>query len=259
MPSSFRNYDKASEAVRNCYQLQRRYQTVAFVDKMIEKYCKFNRQNSFWELFDILTEFVDLSDPDINLTNHQHLFQTAEKIREDGHPEWFQLVGLIHDLGKIIYKKNGCVEDGTSMETQWGIVGDTFLVGITIPESVVFPEFNTLNLDQETLGYDSKCGLSEMKCSFGHDEYLYRLLKHNKIALPEQAYYIIRYHSLYLWHSSGEYQQYESGVDREMKTWVQKFQKYDLYTKNPSPVDELEARTYYKNLVNKYFPNKLWW
>ena len=43
---------------------------------------------------------VDESDPDLDLPNIVHAFQTAERIRQE-HPdkEWFQLVGLIHDLG----------------------------------------------------------------------------------------------------------------------------------------------------------------
>lgn len=49
-----------------------------------------------------LNELVDESDPDVDLPNIVHSFQTAEKIRED-HPDedWFQLIGLIHDVGKV--------------------------------------------------------------------------------------------------------------------------------------------------------------
>ena len=39
---------------------------------------------------------------------------------------------------------------------------------------------------------------------------LYRLLKYNKINLPEEAFYIIRYHSLYLWHTENEYEFFEN-------------------------------------------------
>ena len=46
----------------------------------------------------------------------QHLLQTAEAIRRDGHPRWFILTGLIHDLGKIL-----CLWG----EPQWAVVGDT--------------------------------------------------------------------------------------------------------------------------------------
>jgi hypothetical protein len=119
---AFRDYSEAPETVRECYRLQRIYQTENYVDDVLARYCKFERKGSFWELFDMLSTFVDLSDPDINLSNHQHLFQTAEGMRKDGLPEWMQVTGLIHDLGKIIYKV-GRMEDGTTMESQWGIVG----------------------------------------------------------------------------------------------------------------------------------------
>ena len=31
------------------------------------------------------------------------MLQTAEAIRKRGHPDWMQLVGLIHDMGKIMF------------------------------------------------------------------------------------------------------------------------------------------------------------
>ena len=54
------------------------------------------------EALEKLNDLVDESDPDIDLPNIVHAFQTAEQIRRD-HPdkEWFQLTGLIHDLGKV--------------------------------------------------------------------------------------------------------------------------------------------------------------
>ena len=55
------------------------------------------------EALEKLNDLVDESDPDIDLPNIVHAFQTAEQIRKD-HPdkEWFQLTGLIHDLGKVL-------------------------------------------------------------------------------------------------------------------------------------------------------------
>lgn len=49
-----------------------------------------------------LNELIDESDPDSDLPNIVHAFQTAEKIRAD-HPreDWFHLTGLIHDMGKV--------------------------------------------------------------------------------------------------------------------------------------------------------------
>ena len=47
-----------------------------------------------------LNQLVDESDPDTDLTQIEHLLQTAEAIRKDGHPRWFVLAGFVHDLGK---------------------------------------------------------------------------------------------------------------------------------------------------------------
>lgn len=38
-----------------------------------------------------------------SLPNLVHMLQTAEGIRKRGHPDWMQLVGLIHDMGKIMF------------------------------------------------------------------------------------------------------------------------------------------------------------
>jgi inositol oxygenase len=45
---------------------------------------------------------TDQSDPDVDIPNVYHGFQTAEGIRKV-HPDkgWFQLTGLIHDVGKV--------------------------------------------------------------------------------------------------------------------------------------------------------------
>ena len=73
-----------------------------------------------WEAMEFLNTLVDDSDPDTDLSQIDHLLQTAEAIRADGHPRWFILTGLIHDLGKIL-----CL----CGEPQWAVVGDTFPVG----------------------------------------------------------------------------------------------------------------------------------
>ena len=54
------------------------------------------------DALDKLNDLIDESDPDLDLPNIIHAFQTAERIRLD-HPneDWFQLVGLVHDLGKV--------------------------------------------------------------------------------------------------------------------------------------------------------------
>lgn len=55
-----------------------------------------------------LNNLVDESDPDTDLPNIVHAFQTAELIRKE-HPDldWFHLTGLIHDLGKVRKRRRG--------------------------------------------------------------------------------------------------------------------------------------------------------
>ena len=38
-----------------------------------------------------------------DLSQIEHLLQTAEAMRRDGKPEWMQVAGLVHDLGKLLY------------------------------------------------------------------------------------------------------------------------------------------------------------
>ena len=76
-----------------------------------------------WEALEYLNTLVDESDPDTDLSQIEHLLQTAEAIRRDGHPRWFILTGLIHDLGKVL-----CLYG----EPQWAVVGDTFPVGCAL-------------------------------------------------------------------------------------------------------------------------------
>jgi inositol oxygenase len=265
---TFRNYtinnnsndksDKKLTKIHETYKLQRSNIDYDFNNYLIDKYCKFNCKTHFWTLFAGLDGIVDLSDPDTSLPNSLHALQTAEAIRKDGtYPDWFVLCGLIHDMGKIIYL-SGNDEDGTSKNTQWAIVGDTFITGAPIPDSIVLPEFNELNNDHKNKInlYKSKCGLNNCSVSFGHDEYMYRLLKANNHKMPIEAEYIIRYHSLYAWHLDTDYDYLQNDDDFLMKNIVQEFNKFDLYTKNDAPEKNIkwsfQLREYYTSLVKKY-------
>lgn len=256
--NNFRNYSSTNEAIKENYRKQRSFQTFDYVMRMKEKYHHFNQAISIWECISKLDNFIDISDPDISLPNSHHLFQTAEAIRRDNGADWLQLVGLIHDLGKLIYFK-GCDEDGTSMKEQWGIVGDTFIVGCQFPEKIIYPEFNQFNPDMFNPKFNTKmgvyrenCGLDNCHISYGHDEYLYQALIHNHCQIPAEGLNIIRYHSLYPWHKEGEYQYLMNLHDIETKKWVQMFNKYDLYSKENDPVRIEELKKYYEPIIEKY-------
>jgi inositol oxygenase len=264
--NSFRNYNinydtmsqkeiEKKEIIRNLYKTQRTNINYKFNEYLLNKYCKFNSLINFWSLFSTLDGIVDLSDPDTSMPNSLHALQTAEAIRSDGKPDWFVLCGLIHDLGKCIYL-NGKDTDGTSKSTQWAIVGDTFITGAIIPSDIVLPEYNELNEDhQNKLSlYEDKCGIDNCMISFGHDEYLYKLIMANPHSLPEEALYIIRYHSLYVAHSGNGYDYLFSDKDQKMIPVVREFNKYDLYTKDDSNKIKWtpSLKEYYTKLIKKY-------
>jgi len=269
MNNNYRNYrnyiitpnldEKNKEKLRKIhetYKLQRSNINYDFNLYLIDKYCKFNCKTSFWTLFAGMDGIVDLSDPDTSLPNSLHALQTAEAIRKDGtYPDWFVLCGLIHDFGKILYL-SGLDEDGTSKNTQWSIVGDTFITGCELPNSIILPEYNVLNKDHlnKINLYKPKCGLDKCSVSFGHDEYMYRLLKANSHKMPIEAEYIIRYHSLYAWHSGTDYDYLQTEDDELMRNIVLEFNKFDLYTKDDSNQIKwtFQLREYYTGLVKKY-------
>ena len=99
-----------------------------------------------WEAMEYLNTLVDDSDPDTDLSQIEHLMQSSEAIRADGHPRWLILTGLIHDLGKIL-----CLFG----EPQWAVVGDTFPVGCRYSDKIVFPEFFADNPDSRVAEYQT--------------------------------------------------------------------------------------------------------
>jgi inositol oxygenase len=250
----YRNYDSpARDTVREFYKQNHQGQTFEFVNQKRDTYLKLNhRRMSIFEALDYLNTLIDDSDPDIELDQLQHLLQTSEAIRADGHEDWFVLTGLLHDLGKVL-----CLYG----EPQWAVVGDTFPVGCRFDERIVYHEFFDQNPDahdprfNSRLGvYEENCGLRNVRLSWGHDEYLYQVFKNY---LPEPALYMIRYHSFYAWHREHAYDYLCDDHDRKMLPHVQQFNPYDLYSKSPQLPDWNELRPYYSNLIDKFFPAEL--
>jgi inositol oxygenase len=250
----YRNYeDPARDTVRDFYRQNHRFQTLDFVLEKEKRFKQLNQKRmKLWEAVDFLNTLIDDSDPDIDLDQTQHLLQTSEAIRADGHPDWFILTGFIHDLGKIL-----CLFG----EPQWAVVGDTFPVGCAFSDKIVYPEFFEDNPDHQhplystPLGiYQKHCGLNEVHMSWGHDEYLYHALKDY---MPEPALYMIRYHSFYAQHREEAYDHLMNDHDLEMFKWVRLFNPYDLYSKSPKPPNVKELRPYYEDLAARYLPDEI--
>ena len=245
---AYRDYDNPDrDTVREFYRLNHKHQTFEFVQTKKSEFLSLDRREmSVWEAADFLNTLVDDSDPDTDLAQLEHLLQTSEAIRADGHEDWFVLTGFLHDLGKIL-----CLWD----EPQWAVVGDTFPVGCAYSDTIVYPEFFEENPDFQNPEYQSEngvyepgCGLTNVEMSWGHDEYMYHVVKPY---LPEPALYMVRYHSFYPWHKENAYSHLMDEKDREMLPWVQKFNPYDLYSKTPVRPNVIELKAVLRRFVRQ--------
>jgi inositol oxygenase len=255
-PASFRDYrNNVRDGVAEFYRLNHAHQTLDFVLEKKRQFLPRTRAvMGIWEAMEYLNTLVDDSDPDTDLSQIEHLMQTAEAIRADGHPRWFILTGLIHDLGKVL-----CLFG----EPQWAVVGDTFPVGCRYSDWIVFLEFFSENPDsrvpeyQTRLGiYAENCGLDQVHLSWGHDEYLYHVVKDH---LPEEGLAMIRYHSFYAAHRAGEYSYLMDDRDHRLMEWVRKFNPYDLYSKGHARPDVAALTPYYRDLIAEFFPHPIAW
>ncbi|KAJ7853788.1 myo-inositol oxygenase [Mycena olivaceomarginata] len=256
--TQFRQYEAACNRVKNFYQEQHEKQTMEFNIKMrVNMRKQVRAKMGIWEAMEKLNTLVDDSDPDTELSQIEHLLQTAEAIRRDGKPEWMQVTGLVHDLGKLLYLFGS--------EGQWDVVGDTFVVGCAFSDKIVLPETFAGNPDSTDAVYSTKygvytphCGLENVMLSWGHDEYLYHILKEQS-SLPEEALWMIRYHSFYPWHRENAYTHLTAPADEKALAAVRAFNPYDLYSKSDGGVDVEGLRPYYQRLIAKYFPAVIEW
>jgi inositol oxygenase len=253
--TQFRQYEDACDRVKNFYKEQHIKQTVAYNLKARNDFrAKTRARMTIWEAMEKLNTLIDESDPDTQLSQIEHLLQSAEAIRRDGKPRWMQLTGLIHDLGKLLYFFGA--------QGQWDVVGDTFPVGCDFDDRIIYgrdsfkenPDF-----DHEIYGtkfgiYSPGCGLDNVMLSWGHDEYLYHVVKAQS-TLPDEALAMIRYHSFYPWHNAGAYHELMDDHDREMLKAVKAFNPYDLYSKSDELPKVEELKPYYLELINEFFPS----
>lgn len=177
---------------------------------------------------------------------------------------WLILIGLIHDLGKVLILK-----EFYNLEQHFA-VGDIYPLGCSFHKSNIYydEKWHTHNIDfynrdyNKELGvYKKKCGFDNIEMTFSHDYYLSNVLDKSTTNLPTEALYIIKYHSFYCWHSPRNnirgYEYLASEHDWKMLPLLKLFQKTDLYSKDLELPNIKKIKKYYNNLINKYIPNKL--
>jgi inositol oxygenase len=260
----FRNYEDSArqKTVENFYHDHHVYQTYSSVLECADKFLKLSlKRMTLKEALTMASEIVDDSDPDTEANQLVHLLQTGESLKAmfpGDEYDWLHLTGFLHDLGKIIASPK------MYNLPQVYVVGDIHPVGCAFSSDIVFSQFLQENPDSQDARYNTKygvyhegIGLENVKMTFGHDEYFYNVCVKNNCRLPEEALYIIRYHSFYSWHTYGAYDHLCNDKDRQMLEWVRKFQKHDLYSKLPEKPDPVKCLPYYERLIEQYFPERV--
>uniref|UniRef100_A0AAY4BUP5 Inositol oxygenase n=1 Tax=Denticeps clupeoides TaxID=299321 RepID=A0AAY4BUP5_9TELE len=233
--TTFRNYEggELHDRVFNTYRLMHTHQTLDFIkQKHIQWSSCSHAKLTMMEAIELLDKLVDESDPDVDFPNSFHAFQTAEGIRQQ-HPD--KVTGL---MTRTLFQDSIVFRDSTFSEN---------------------PDFKQSAFSSEYGVYKPNCGLENVTMSWGHDEYLYQVLKFNKCPIPEEGMYIIRFHSFYPWHHHGDYMHLCDDKDMRMLPWVKEFNKFDLYTKSDRLLDAATLRQHYQQLIDKFCPGVLSW
>ena len=136
-------------------------------------------------------------------------------------------------------------------------------MGCRFSDSIVLSEYFSENPDAQDPRYNTEygiyapgIGLENVQLSWGHDEYLYQVVKDR---LPQESLYMIRYHSFYPGHRESAYDHLMNAHDKKMFAWVRAFNPYDLYTKSDKRPDVERLRPYYQDLIDEFLPGSLDW
>lgn len=193
---------------------------------------------SVWDALDLLTDFRDTSAGASATSPIHHAFQTAETLRCAGASDWMVVVGLVHDVGMVLARLRP--GPGTDDATQWGLTGPVRVLERGPPGG----------------------GLDRCLVSYGHGEYLYRVLTRTPgVQLPDAGMRVVRYHELAGW-LDGDLADLEDDRDRHARAIVARFRAADDHSRPDAPVtpgtaERLKHR--YLELVSQWLPDELWW
>jgi inositol oxygenase len=238
----------------NFYRRHHKSQTYAKAVELRDKYAaRILEPAMVWERLISLKEVNDESDAELEgMTQLGHALQTANAIANANQNEDWIIMGLIHDLGKIIQRAG---------EKPEFTVGDVYPVGCQFGRSIVYYDYLKENPDWDhpvyrTLYgiYSPNCGLMKVAMSYGHDEYTYQIFKDY---LPYEILWTIRHHSFQS--VADDYTHLMNKEDRELReTHMKKFMTYDLYTKDQHKVGGHKLK-YYQEIIERRFPEPLQW
>ena len=134
-------------------------------------------------------------------------------------------------MGRVV----SCIDDTLLNESQdynWTLTIRSRVLGCSPPTRANFGEFSHLDPDLSNDQantpngiYKEHCGMENLLLSWTGPEYMYFMLKHNGVSLPEEGFAALRLFQLGDWHTHDEYRHFSSEVDDGMKDFVTDFDK----------------------------------
>jgi len=250
-------------------------ESVAYVSKMRKKYSAFSicfmtieqalnlTKHLLANPFSIST--VERSKERVPPSIRTLVFHTAELARKEGHPDWIQFVALVHGLAGALMclqssdichtssipvadKKTQFAGKGfcDSLDYDWTIFVDSIVLGCRSSENSMFAEFRHLSPDSTDARYNTpngiygECvGLEQVLVRWASCDYMYMMMKHNDVRLPEEAFTILKLFPLVDWHSRGEHTSLSSETDEELKPFVAGF--YEMFERSRDAVVHSET------------------
>jgi inositol oxygenase len=156
-------------------------------------------------------------------------FLMAETAREEGFPDWVQLVALFHELGQAVKVLDPETKEIADSLYDWTISSRSRIVGCKAPDRASFSEFRHLNTDEVDSRYNTDvgaytryCGLDKVCLTWTGCEYMYHLLRHNS-CLPDEGLAMVRYFLLGDWHAHYEYSALTNEDDADALPFVAEF------------------------------------
>ncbi|DAZ94027.1 TPA: hypothetical protein N0F65_001458 [Lagenidium giganteum] len=252
-----------SDTVPIYHKIMRKYQTKAFVQRQVAQFTSF--QHATMTVAEACKALVSLNgDVDANASwVLKYMLASAEAVRQDGHPDWLQLVVFLRGLGLLFLLWTD--EDNAILRSispaEWLCQMTTWVVGRTIPSAIAFPELNELNADHcspPCKDEDIETGMEHALLPWTPDEYLFRVLEFNKASLPSEALAVTRFWSLKTWHQQGHYDDLCAPQDFDTKEFLASLEDVSVVSDQAmQAVATDKLLPYYLSLAEKFLPREL--
>ncbi len=174
-----------------------------------------------------------------------------------------------HKLASVV----NCLDPETAQDSKddfdWTISCSSRVVGCPIPDGSLFRDLQSLSYTDETGDesygtsagmYRLHCGLNNVMFAWTGPEYMYHMLIHNHVEIPEDGFAMLRFFPLEDWHSRRLYNQLLSEDDHDMQLLVKDFHKF-LQAKERGCEEALEMtrddceelwKSHYSHIAVKY-------